>query len=136
MNNEESLVAGGFFGVVIGGLFLLFGGISNFLCEMLFWSFVLYVGMIYFEFVPNFVKSWIKKYTSIAFYLSCLSWVPLVVGGVMVLFLGSLLFVDYNIEELSYMLKVSKVCLGLMMLGSVILAYIKKSYQESLLSAV
>ena len=126
-NVEENLVMGGFFGSIIGGLFFSFGGISNFLCEMLFWSFVLYVAVIYFEFVPSFARDLMKKYSSTAYYLSWLAWVPLVVGGAMVVFLGSLLFVDYNIGELNCLLKTAKVALSIMMVGTLVLANIRKT---------
>ena len=135
-NVRENLVVGGVFGCLIGSLFLAFGGISNFLCEMLFWSFVLYVGVTYFEFVPNFVKVLVKRYSAIAYYLSYLSWVPLAVGGAVVVFLTSLLFVDYDIKELSCLLKSAKISLSIMMFGSAMSAYVKKSDRVKLVFGI
>ena len=135
-NVKENLVISGFFGGVIGGLFLMFGGISNFLCEMLFWSFFCYVLVIYFEIVPNFAKVLMKKYSKAAFYLSYLSWVPSVVGAIMVVFLGSLLFVDYDILELSCLLKSAKVILTIMMFGSLLVAHIKQCEEIKLVYGI
>lgn len=135
-NVEENLVMGGAFGCVIGGLFMAFGTMGNFLCEMLFWSFVLYVGVIYFEFVPKTVKSIIKKYHSIAGYLSYFAWVPLFVGSSIVLFLGSLLFVDYDINELNCLLNTAKVVLAVMMLGTLMLANIRKTDRARLICRI
>lgn len=133
---KENLVVGGVFGCLIGGLFLAFGGISNFLCEMLFWSFFCYVLVVYFEIVPNFAKILMKKYPKTAFYLGYLSWVPLVVGATMVVFLGSLLFVDYDIKELSCLLKSAKVILTIMMFGSLLVAHIKQCEEIKLVCGI
>jgi hypothetical protein len=77
--------------------------------------------------VPNFAKSLMKKYSSVATYLTYLAWVPVVVGGAMVVFLGSLLFVDYNIVELSCLLKSAKIVLMMMISASLLIAHIKQS---------
>ena len=124
--NKENLVLGGFFGCLIGGLFMAFGEMSNILCEMLFWSFVLYVVMIYFEIIPNVVKNMIKKYNYLSQYMIFMAWVPLVVGCFMVIFLASLLFIDYSIAELKMMLMWSKGLLFIMMMMSVGVVYIKR----------
>jgi hypothetical protein len=136
MNSKESLVLGGFFGCVIGALFLAFGTMSNLLCEMLFWSFVSYVAVIYLEIVPNFAKALMKKYSSVAAYLTYLAWVPIVIGAAMVTFLGSLLFIDYDIVELSCLLKSAKVVLMIMMSGSLLIAHIKQSDKVKLLFGI
>ena len=126
-NGREMLVVGGFFGVLIGGLFFAFGGKNNFLYEMLFWSFVGYVGVVYFEIVPNFAKELIKKYSNVSYYLCYLAWLPLIVGCAMVVFLGSLLFVEYDINELNCLLYTSKVVLGIMIMGSLLVAEIRRT---------
>ena len=126
-NSEENLVMGGIFGCLIGGLFLAFGGISNFLCEMLFWSVVLYVGVIYFEIVPNFVRDLMKKYSEISYYLRCLAWVPLAVGGAMALFLASLLFIDYGVNELNLLLKTAKFVLLVLVAVVLSVVYVRKT---------
>lgn len=126
ISGKENLVVGGIFGCLIGALFFSFGGISNFLCEMLFWSFVCYVAVIYFEIVPSFAKKLIKKYSAVAYYLSWLAWVPLAVGCAMVMFLASLLFVDYDINELNNLLKTAKFVLSSLMAGILSVAYMKK----------
>ena len=131
-NVRENLVVGGAFGCLIGGLFFSFGGISNFLCERLFWSYVVYVAVIYFEIAPSFVRDLMKKYSSTAYYLSWLAWVPLVVGGAMVVFLGSLLFVDYDIGELNRLLDAAKIALAVMMMGTLMLANIIKTNKARL----
>ncbi len=136
INSKDSLVIGGFFGCVIALLFLAFGTISNFLCEMLFWTFVLYVAVIYFEIVPNCAKVLMKKYSQIASYLAYLSWVPSVVGSAMVVFLGSLLFVDYGIEELNCLLKSSKIVLTVMLFASLLVANIRQSERVKLVFGI
>lgn len=135
-NVRENLVVGGVFGCLIGGLFLAFGGISNFLCEMLFWSFVSYVAVIYFEIVPNFAKALMKKYSSVATYLTYLAWVPVVIGGTMVVFLGSLLFIDYDIVELSCLLNSAKIVLMIMISASLLIAHIKQSDKVKLVFGI
>ena len=135
-NSEENLVVGGVFGCLIGGLFFSFGGISNFLCEMLFWSFVLYVAVIYFEFVPSFARDLMKKYSSTAYYLANLAWVPLAVGVAVVAFLTSLLFVDYNIGELNCLLKTAKIALSVMIVGGLLIANIRKSDRVKLVFGI
>ena len=118
LKNREAVEMSGIFGVVIGMLFLAFGGMGNFLCEMLFWSFVLYLGMVLFDFAPKVVKDMMKKHAFLSQCLMSLAWVPIVVGGMIVIFLGSLLFVDYSSEELSQMLVYSKTILfGIMILS-------------------
>ena len=115
--SNENLVVSGFWGVIIGGLFMAFGGLGNFLCEMLFWSFLLYVVVMYFEIVPNVVKNMMKHYVLLSQCLSALAWVPLIVGMMIVVFLGSLLFVDYSSIELNEILLNSKIILlGMMVL--------------------
>ncbi|MBR1948415.1 MAG: hypothetical protein IKA30_01320 [Alphaproteobacteria bacterium] len=126
-NVKENLVVGGFFGCVIGILFLAFGQVANFLCEMMFWTFVGYVAVTYFEIIPDFAKSLMKKHSFVANCLTYFAWVPLVVGGAVVLFLGSLLFIDYNVVELNCLLKSAKIVLTLMMGTSLLLALIKKT---------
>ena len=123
--SRESLFISGFFGSVIGGLFMCFGALSNFLCEMLFWSFVWYVVMIYFDIVPNVIKDIMKKHTCSVRYVMSLAWVPLAVGTAIVIFLGSLLFVDYSIAELEKMLLFSKTGLFVMIGLSLATVYIK-----------
>ena len=103
---------------------------------MLFWTFVLYVAVIYFEIVPNCTKVLMKKYSQIAFYLAYLSWVPSVVGSAMVVFLGSLLFVDYRIEELNYLLKSSKIVLTVMLFASLLVANIRQSERIKLVFGI
>ena len=125
-NSRENLVIGGFFGSIIGSLFLAFGGLGNFFCEILFWSFVLYVGVIYFEIAPKIVKNMMRKYGLLAQCLMSLAWVPLFVGGAIVLFLGSLLFIDYSAVELKKMLVYSKTILFGLMFLSVFLPCLKK----------
>ena len=116
--NEYSLVVSGVFGVIISGLFMAFGGLGNFLCEMLFWVFVLYVGAVYFGVMPDVVRKMMKKYVFLSQCLMSLAWVPMVVGGMIVIFLGSLLFVDYSAVELSEIL----VCSKMILFGMVVLS--------------
>lgn len=125
-NSKENLVVGGIFGCLIGGLFIAFGGMGNFLCEMLFWSFVLYVVAVYFEIVPNMIKNMMKKHDLLSQCLMSLAWVPMVVGGMIVFFLGSLLFVDYSAVELSKILICSKTILSGMMMLSLSVVYFKR----------
>ena len=124
--SRESLFISGIFGSIIGGLFMCFGGMGNFLCEMLFWLFVLYAVMIYFEIIPNEIKVVMKKCSCLVQYIISLAWVPLAVGGAVVIFLGSLLFVDYSITELEKVLIYSKLGLSVMMVLSLFTVYAKK----------
>ena len=123
---REGLFIGGIFGCVIGSLFMFFGQMGNFLCEMMFWSFVLYVVMIYFEIVPNVIRSVMKKHVFFAQCMMSLAWVPLVVGGAIVVFLGSLLFVDYSAVELSCLLRTAKVILMALVLGSGFIVFVRQ----------
>ena len=127
MNSKEALVVSGLFGGMIGGVFMAFGNKSNFLCEMLFWMFVLYVVELYLEIVPNVVKNMIKKYVFLTQCLISLAWVPLFVGGMIVMFLGSLLFVDYSLTQLNVILAYSKIVLFVLMILSVGVLSVKKS---------
>jgi hypothetical protein len=118
LKNNENLVTGGIFGLMIGVVFMSLGRMSNFLCEMLFWLFLLYVAVMYLKIVPNVAKNMIKNHGLMAKSLMSLAWVPLVVGAMIVFFLGSLLFVDYSFVELNKMLLFSKIILfGAMMLS-------------------
>ena len=126
ISGKENLVVGGIFGCLIGGLFIAFGGMGNFWCEMLFWSFVLYVVAVYFEIVPNMIKNMMKKHDLLSQCLMSLAWVPAIVGGMIVFFLGSLLFVDYSAVELSKILICSKTILSGMMMLSLSVVYFKR----------
>ena len=126
-NSEDVLAVSGLFGCVIGVLFIAFNEKSNFLCEMLFWMFVLYVVALYLEIVPNVVKNMMKKYAFLMQCLISLSWVPLFVGGMIVAFLGSLLFVDYSVAQLDVILAYSKFVLFTLMILSVGVLSVKKS---------
>ena len=126
-NSEDVLAVSGLFGCVIGVLFIAFNEKSNFLCEMLFWMFVLYVVALYLEIVPNVVKNMMKKYAFLMQCLISLSWVPLFVGGMIVMFLGSLLFVDYSLTQLNVILSYSKIVLFVLMILSVGVLSVKRS---------
>ena len=118
LKNREMLMINGIFGAVIGMLFMAFGDMGNFLCEMLFWSFVLYVGTVYFGIMPDVVRKMMKEQIFLSQCLMSLAWVPMAVGGMIVIFLGSLLFVDYSAVELSEILVCSKMILfGMMVLS-------------------
>ena len=66
------------------------------------------MGVIYFGIIPDVVRKMMKEYTFLSQCFMSLVWVPMVVGGIIAVFLGSLLFVDYSAAELREMLVCSK----------------------------
>ena len=126
LKNREMLMINGIFGAVIGMLFMAFGDMGNFLCEMLFWSFVLYVGTVYFGIMPDVVRKIMREQFFLSQCIMSLAWVPMVVGGMIVIFLGSLLFVDYSAVELSEILMCSKMILFGMVVLSLGLVLVKR----------
>ena len=121
--SKEALLLGGIYGILETPFtYLEF----EFITDTLFIVFVCCAIMLCFNRTPKFISKTIENYTNTSYYLISIGWIPYFVILGTILFILSGFIIDYSESFLEMVFKYLYYILPLLMLVSLIAAFIKK----------
>ena len=121
--SKEALLLGGIYGILETPFtYLEF----EFITDTLFIVFVCCAIMLCFNRTPKFISKTIENYTNTSYYLISIGWIPYFVILGTILFILSGFIIDYSESFLEMVFKYLYYILPLLMLVSLITAFIKK----------